>query len=377
MPSSTILPSTSSRVLWIALLCFGCDNGSAASGGGTAWTDGEETGGVTGGDDVTEVVHAMDGVDVTTLAGSDAAGNADGSPASFNNPANLIRDPSGRLIVADFDNGRTRTVAMNGAVGTLTKQAGFARPFGLVFTDNGMIVAQTDFNDQGDNGGDEGGVLWLVDPQNGNAVVLATAVGRPRGLARLPDGRIVMADIVRHDVRIFDPSTSAITPLAGVAGSPGYVDGAGERARFERPYGCVVLDSGDVLVADQSNHAIRRVAADGTVSTFAGKGSPGMVDGDLADARFNLPQDLALDASGTIYVTDVGNHRIRRITPGRTVETVAGDGKAGFQDGSGKEARFFGQEGIDVEPDGSVIYVADGTNGEVEPYHRIRKIEMP
>ena len=101
-----------------------------------------------------------------------------------------------------------------------------------------------------------------------------------------------------------------------------------------------------------------------------------MVDGPLDQARFNMPQDLAVDAAGNIYVSDIGNHRIRRIGTDGVVRTVAGDGTLGFLDGSGGEARFFGQEGIEMGPDG-VLYVADGTNGEVEPYHRVRAVALP
>jgi DNA-binding beta-propeller fold protein YncE len=86
---------------------------------------------------------------------------------------------------------------------------------------------------------------------------------------------------------------------------------------------------------------------------------------------------VAVDAAGNIYVSDVGNHRIRRITKAGQVETIAGDGVAGFADGSGEAARFYGQEGIAVTPDGSAIYVADGNGGEVGAYHRVRRIDLP
>jgi sugar lactone lactonase YvrE len=318
----------------------------------------------------------IEGVEVKTLAGSDVAGSSDVPPPTFSNPANLVVGPAGKIYVSDFDNGRLRTVETSGAVGTLTDQAGFARPFGLVVTDDQKLIVQTDFNDQGGNGGTSAGVLWLVDPASGVATVLVTDVGKPRGLARLPNGTIAMTDVERHDIRIFDPATSSITSLAGMNGDSGFKDGAGEEARFDRPYGAVATPDGDVLVADQNNHVIRKITSSGVVSTFAGVGE-GMVDGPLSEARFNMPQDLAIDSAGNVYVTDVGNHRIRRISTSGIVETVAGDGTLGFRDGTGGEARFFGQEGIDVEPDGSVLYVADGTNGEVEPYHRVRTIMLP
>lgn len=362
------------------LLWLGCSDDAAqvTDGGGNGGVGaGDTTGTGAGGSDVPDLVDQIDGVSVATIAGSADPGDSDTPPGSFNNPANLAVNSDGTVIIADFDNGMLRTLSADGTPGTLTNQVGFRRPFGLALTDDGKVVAQTDWNATGDNGGATGGVLWLVDPMTGAAEVLAPDVGRPRGLARVDASRLVVSDIERHDVRLFDLSTSAMTPLAGKTGEKGYVDGAGEEARFDRPYGSVRLPSGDVAIADQGNHVIRLVSLDGSVSTLAGTGKAGMVDGPIADARFNLPQDLAVDAAGNLYVSDVGNHRIRRISADGRVQTVAGNGTAGFQDGPGGEAEFFGQEGIDLSPDGKTLYVADGTNGEVEPYHRIRAIALP
>lgn len=362
----------------VALALVGCGGDDDPGATSNAGANGAGAGASTAAGDVPEEVHQIDGVSVSTVAGSDVAGNSNAPPTTFSNPANLVLGPNAKLYIADFDNGMVRTIDTSGNVATLTDQAGFARPFGLVGSQDGKLIVQTDFNQQGGNGGNTGGVLWLVDPGTGAATVLAADVGRPRGLARLPNGLIAMTDVNRNDVRLFDPATSAITDLAGKAGEAGFEDGAGGDARFDRPYGAVISADGDILVADQNNHVIRRVTASGEVTTFAGiGGAKGMVDGGRDKARFNLPQDLAIDGAGNVYVTDVGNHRIRRIRPSGEVETVAGDGTAGFKDGSGGEARFFGQEGIDVEADGSVLYVADGTNGEVEPYHRIRAIALP
>jgi sugar lactone lactonase YvrE len=368
-----------SSLLIVSALALACSGGGSTDsedgeGGGPG---GPGSGGSSGSGSVDDVVHQIEGVEVATLAGSNAAGAADGDAGSFNNPANLILDAEGQLIVADYDNDRTRRVLPTGVVSTLTNQAGFTRPFGLTFLDDGNLLVQTDWNEQGQNDGTTGGVLWLVDLDTGAAEAVLAEAGRPRGLGTLPNGRVVMSDVDRHDIRIFNPSDSSVTQLAGNPGAPGFADGTGADAAFNRPYGLVVTAEGNIIVADQLNHRIRMVTESGVVTTLAGGGSAGMVDGDIGDALFDSPQDLAIDSAGNVYVSDVGNHRIRRISTSGKVETVAGDGTAGYKDGSGGEARFFGQEGIDVSPDGSVLYVADGTNGEVEPFHRVRKIALP
>jgi DNA-binding beta-propeller fold protein YncE len=196
-------------------------------------------------------------------------------------------------------------------------------------------------------------------------------------MARLSNGLVVVSDILSHDIRLFDPATGDFTPLAGLSGCPGFADGPGQSARFHRPYGLAVTASGDVLVADQNNHRIRSISIpSGVTTTIAGDGTADHVDGFIADARFAEPVDLAIDASGAVFVTEIGNHRIRRIAGG-LVETVAGGPAAAFADGDGEAARFNGQEGIAVSADGATILVADGTLGVPGPFHRIRRIVIP
>jgi DNA-binding beta-propeller fold protein YncE len=220
-------------------------------------------------------------------------------------------------------------------------------------------------------------VLWSVDA-GGEAKAQATGVGRPRGLAPRSDGTIVVTDVLRHDVRVFNSATMDLSVLAGNNGCPAFADGPADKARFNRPYGAATLSNGDVVVADMLNHRIRLVKSNGDVSTIAGDGTPDMIDGPVAKARFDQPEAIAVDGDDNIYVSEIGNHRIRRITKAGVVETIAGSGQGGFKDGSGKTAQFFGQEGLVVSKDGKKLYVADGTNGEAEePYNRVRVITLP
>ena len=130
-----------------------------------------------------------------------------------------------------------------------------------------------------------------------------------------------MADTGNHAIRKVAPD-GTVTTVAG-SGSPGYLDGVGRTAQFNGPVGVAVDDAGIVYVADTYNDRIRRIAPDGTVTTLAGNGKPGLLDGALLDAGFDTPSALAAGRDGTLYVADTGNHAVRRIKPDGTVDTLA------------------------------------------------------
>lgn len=181
----------------------------------------------------------------------------------------------------------------------------------------------------------------------------------PWGIAVGTDGRIYVADAGDNDtIRLIDAAGKS-----GVfAGSTsGFVDGPAGTARFDTPSGMVIDTTGTLYVADTGNDAIRRVDARGTVTTVAGGNGPGYLDGRGRDARFNGPVGVAVGEHGDIYVADTYNHRIRRIAPDGTVTTVAGSGAPGLQDGPGLNARFDTPCALAVGVDGS-LWVADTGN---------------
>jgi sugar lactone lactonase YvrE len=156
--------------------------------------------------------------------------------------------------------------------------------------------------------------------------------------------------------------------VATLAGSTfGFAEGAGAAAQFRNPHGVAVDAAGNVYVADLDNHRIRKIAAAGGVTTLAGSGAAGDSEGVGATAQFNLPAGVAVDAAGNVYVTELGNNRIRKITPAGAVTTLAGSGSFGSADGVGAAAQFGSPSGVAVDAVGNV-YVADTSN------HRIRKI---
>ena len=161
---------------------------------------------------------------------------------------------------------------------------------------------------------------------------------------------------------------SAQLRLAAGDGVRGMRNGPVARARFDDPYGVAMTEDGTLYVADAGdNNRIRRIDSDGTVTTLAGF-SEGFADGDGTTARLDTPSGLALDRAGNLYVADTGNHAIRKITPLGVVSTVAGTGAAGFRDGAAAQAQFNGPIGVAVDAHGN-IYVADTYND------RIRRID--
>jgi sugar lactone lactonase YvrE len=157
------------------------------------------------------------------------------------------------------------------------------------------------------------------------------------------------------------------TTFVGRVGETNGGDGVGTNAFFNQPTGGATDAAGNFYVADEYNNAIRKVAPDGTVTTFAGKlGVAGTNDGTGGAARFTQPTNLTFDKNGNMYVVDTYAHTIRKITPGGSVSTLAGLGNApGSNDGTGSGARFNQPNGIGYDPGANVLYVADGLNGAI------------
>ena len=184
----------------------------------------------------------------------------------------------------------------------------------------------------------------------------------PFGVAVDRQGNVFVADAGANDrIRRISPA-GIVSTLAGERA--GFADGARTAARFRTPSGLAVDADGRIYVADTGNHAIRRITPDGIVTTLAGDGIPGDRDGPAASARFNGPVGVAVDASGTVYVADTYNDRIRTIDPDGRVRTLAGGGEPGFVDGVGPEARFDTPTGIAVTGRGD-IFVADTGNDAI------------
>lgn len=145
----------------------------------------------------------------------------------------------------------------------------------------------------------------------------------PRAVAMDASGNAYVVDTGNHVIRKITPA-GVVTTLAGKAGEPGSADGTGAEARFASPQDIVAGAAGEFYVTDTGNHTIRKVTSAGVVTTFAGlAGVQGNTDGPAGAARFSAPLGIAIDTAGTLYVTEGGNRTIRQITPAGVVSTYA------------------------------------------------------
>ncbi len=187
----------------------------------------------------------------------------------------------------------------------------------------------------------------------------------PAAIAVDSIGNIYVADMGNNTIRKISPSGEVHT-LAGLAGKAGQIDGEGAEARFTAPSGIAVDKAGNVYVAEFATGAIRKISAAGLVTLLAGSpGNPGWKDAKGDNAHFRNPWSVAVDKSGNFYVTDKDNFVIRQIAADGRVSTLAGKpGVPGFADGRGGAARFKNSHGIAVDDLGNV-FVADTANQAV------------
>jgi len=322
------------------------------------------------------------GGDVTTLAGSGSAGSTDanGTNASFNSPNGVALDASGNVYVADPSNHKIRNIAPNGDVTTLAGSGGpgsadangtdasFTAPSGVAVDASGNVYVADRFNHKIRKIAPNGDVTTLAGTGSAGSTDAngsSASFNFPWGVAVDALGNVIVADWSNHKIRKIAPNGD-VTTLAG-SGSAGSTDANGTSASFYSPRGVAVDASGNVFVADQNNHKIRKIAPNGDVITLAGSGNYGSTDANGTSASFKSPTGVAVDVSGNVYVADLSNHKIRKITPNGDVTTLAGSGNAGSTDANGTSASFNQPHGVTVDVSGNV-YVADASN------HKIRKI---
>jgi len=309
----------------------------------------------------------------STLAGSGVAGTVDGSgrAAQFNAPWGIAVDASGNVYVSEGGGSGIQGTPSNvirkiTAAGVVTTLAG---KVGVAGSQDGAGTAATFSGPRGITL-DASGNLYVA----ANGLRKITSIGvvstlvpnlnLPSALVFDTSGNLLVAESNVHAIKRVtlqgDVSTYAGT------GTWGWLDGPAATALFGGPSGITADSFGSVYVSEYYNSTIRKITPAGVVSTFAGKANAGgVVDGAGADSRFAGPLGLAVDISDAVYVADYHNHTVRKVYPDGSVTTIAGQGGvSGFSDGVGAQARFSLPAGVAVDRSGNV-YVADMQNNVI------------
>ncbi|HVW98785.1 MAG TPA: gliding motility-associated C-terminal domain-containing protein [Mucilaginibacter sp.] len=260
-----------------------------------------------------------------TFSGKGDAGNVNGDALTsrYNQPAGVAADANGNVYVADYLNNVIRKTDKDG---------------------NSVTLAGT-------------GQGTFLD---GNASV--ASFSGPNDIVIGPGGDLFVADKNNNRIRRITPA-GVVSTVAGNS-VPGSANGNGTAAGFNAPAGLAIDAAGNIYVADEGNNLIRKISPSGDVTTFAGNGTKGSVNGNGNSASFNAPQALAFDVDGNLYVADSGNNLIRKITPSGEVTTYAGNGSAGEDNGDALSASFNKPEGIVVDDIGDV-FVSDFAGDEI------------
>jgi sugar lactone lactonase YvrE len=278
---------------------------------------------------------ARDGT-ITTVAGNGTAGySGDGGPAtnaSLNGPFAVVVDSSGNLYISDRNNHCIRRVSVDGTISTVA------------------------------------GICCAASFSGDNGPATSAQLNSPQAVAFGPSGQFYIADEGNHRVREV-ASDGTITTVAG-NGSWGFSGDRGPALRAQLDVYSVASDSaGNLYITDDRNQRIRRVSPDGTIATVAG-GALG--DGGISPfAGLNQPAGVAKDSAGNVYIADTNNHRVRKITAGGVISTLAGTGIAGYSGDGGpaSAAQLDFPEGVATDSAGN-LYIADTLN------MRIRKVAL-
>lgn len=190
--------------------------------------------------------------------------------------------------------------------------------------------------------------------------------GNPTGITKDAAGNLYVADRNNNRIRKITPD-GVVTTFAGSGSGGAIVNGTGTAAGFYTPYGITSDAAGNLYVGEYSNQAVRKITPGAVVTTLAGNGTAGNQNGTGTAATFNQPVGLAVDASGNVFIADYINHLIRKITPAGVVTTFAGSGTAALTNGTGTAAAFNGPIALAFDAGGNLI-VADYLN------HAVRKI---
>ena len=315
---------------------------------------------------------------ITTVAGNGTAGySGDGEPAtnaSLGYPLGVALDISGNLYIAQSYNNRIRKVDTSGIITTVAGNGTYG------YSGDGGPATNASLRAPSDVAVDASGNLYIADSANhcirkvDTAGIITTVAGmsHPSDVAVDASGNLYIAEVDAHRISKVDTS-GIITTVAG-NGAGGYSGDGGPatNASLWWPSGVAVDASGNLYIAEVGNQRIRRVDTSGIITTVAGNGTAGYSGdgGPATNARLCWPSDVAVDASGNLYIADWYNHRIRKVDTSGIITTVAGNGTASYSGDGGPatNASLRYPHGVAVDVNGN-LYIADYDN------HRIRTVD--
>jgi serine/threonine-protein kinase len=269
---------------------------------------------------------------LSTFAGTSTGGftNGTGTSAKFSSPIRIAIDSSSNLFVVDNGNNAIRKITSAAAVTTF---AGIST--GIAGFTNGA-ASSAQFNN-------------------------------PKGLTIDSLGNVYVADASNNVIRKITSAGTVSTYAGSSSGTAGFIDGNSiTTAQFNYPKDIAIDSSNNLYIADANNNVIRKISSSGLVSTFAGSlsGLAGFMNGTGTATQFSYPSGIGIDSSGNLFVADSNNNAIRKITPAGTVSTYAGTGVMGYNDGSATGAQFSGPTDVKLDASG-YVYVADIGNNRI------------
>jgi serine/threonine-protein kinase len=313
--------------------------------------------------------HKPTTVTVSTFAGKSTVGSSDGvgTSASFAGPNGIATDVAGNVYVTDLDYGLIRKISPAAVVTTLAgndkvdmdgRGSVFWYPAGIAVNASGTVYVADSYYNRIRKVSPEGVVTTFAGtgvPGTADGPGATATFYHPGGLALDASGNIYVAQ--SNLIRKISPE-GIVTTIAG-SNEAGAADGKGTAASFSGGSDVAVDAIGNVYVADSHNNQILKINRGGVVRTLAGSGARGAADGRGAAASFDNPFGLGIDAAGNIYVTDRHNNKIRKVTPQGEVTTLAGTGEFGSVNGPGATATFANPTDVTADNFGN-LYVTDG-----------------
>lgn len=325
---------------------------------------------------------------ITTIAGNGAADSlGDGGPAlsaSLSRPFSLSVDSTGKVYVAELNSARVRlinagiisTFAGNGQYyftgdggPAVDAVLGYVNAVATDTQSNVYISAQNRIREI------SSGVIFTVagsDRGLGNAgdggLATNATMYYPQGIGLDPVGNLFIADTFNQRIREVTISNGVINTVVGYNNAGCFGDGGfATSATVNIPYSVVADSSGNYYIADSGSNAVRKVDAAGFISTYAGQcfnAGYGGDGGPATSALLSFPTGLALDSSNNLYIADQNNRRIRKVTPGGIITTVAGNGTLGYSGNGGPalSASLNNPQGVAVDADGEIFIADTGNN---------------